>query len=530
MGKEWDRLSDQPGYVERGRITDRPNALDKYSTSVRGVNSYQAGKPMQEWHERWAREALRVLKPGGYLLAFGGTRTYHRLACAVEDAGFEIRDRILVQGVEVVHPVELDWLYGSGFPKSLDVAKAIDKAAGAEREVVDRVPARMPQAQAGGWGNPGVDNFRDARRGTVEMDVTVPATDDALRWQGWGTALKPAHEPILVARKPLGERNVAANVLAHGTGALNIDGCRVEGAVPTTTQGQSSRQGEVYGKDQRDRREFVSNDAGRWPANVVLVHADGCERVGTREIDGDAHHPARRSGMGYHGGDGTEGGEREYGPGRVETVEAWECAPDCPVRLLDEQTGERRSAYPGRPDLAVEKVGRPTRENGVTSIPANTTGLSFSDSGGASRFFYCAKASRSEREAGLLGKVPCARCGGLDTTEHEIDGKTGKCIRNDHPTVKPVGVMRWLVRLVSPSGGAVLDPFAGSGTTGMACEYEGFGFVGFENDERSAQIADARIGWARLDAERERAEADAVRRERERRGAQMDLLSDGAPS
>ena len=215
MGKAWDTLT--PGQVQHG-------------------------------HDRWSAEALRVLKPGGHLLAFGGTRTYHRLACAIEDAGFEIRDTIA-------------WMYGSGFPKSLDVSKAIDNAAGATREVVG--PGR--------WNHVKGSNALQADcliRPGGQHDETAPATPDAERWQGWGTALKPAHEPIVVARKPL-SGTVAANVLAHGTGALNIDGCRV-GTEPAFTDrpGQRSSGGLLNVTDEANR--VTSGGEGRWPANVVM--------------------------------------------------------------------------------------------------------------------------------------------------------------------------------------------------------------------------------------------------------------------
>src|ERR1019366_3729378 len=209
----------------------------------------------------WAQECLRVLKPGGHLLAFGGTRTSHRLACAVEDAGFEIRDSIT-------------WLYGSGFPKSLDVSKAVDKAAGAEREVTGTRTVSRDLARNGVKGDllisPGAVHATD-------ISVTAPATDAAKQWDGWGTALKPAHEPIVVARKPLGG-TVAANVLAHGTGALNIDGCRVgyePADLATRTARTGSHAGEAYGHTGTVRYSggevAAPNDAGRWAPNVLLT-------------------------------------------------------------------------------------------------------------------------------------------------------------------------------------------------------------------------------------------------------------------
>jgi hypothetical protein len=271
MGKEWDRLTrnamspqsaadqnwnaahtaqDEPG-TRSGmarRMRDRPD--------LGGSQKY--AREMQSWHESWAIEAYRVLKPGGHLLAFGGTRTVHRLACAIEDAGFEIRDQVV-------------WLYGSGFPKSLDVSKAIDKAAGAEREVVAKY-ARPDgtdrdysdwQINSGEWKDG--SGFDPSKR-----DITAPATPDAERWQGWGTALKPAHEPIIVARKPL-IGTVAANVLTHGTGALNVDGCRIAyvNESPPDLEHWRNTSG---GWKNTSTAGVVPNDntKGRWPANVCL--------------------------------------------------------------------------------------------------------------------------------------------------------------------------------------------------------------------------------------------------------------------
>lgn len=345
------------------------------------------------------RECLRVLKPGGHLLAFGGTRTYHRLTCAVEDAGFEIRD-------------EIAWLYGSGFPKSLNVSKAIDKAAGAEQEVVGprrRVDGKPPGHSALKLygGNPDVD--------LADLVITAPATDDAKRWQGWGTALKPAHEPIVVARKPLAG-TVAANVLAHGTGALNIDGCRVESDGSHKRFGMITRRTTVSGDERIGPASGMygagsayvptNHDGGRWPTNVIMTHAatpDGADAC----ADG--------------------------------------CVPGCPVAELDTQSGNVRSA-------GIYDRG-PVNSSGPAAINIDRDGYRtgmYADSGGASRFFpvfrYQAKAPTRERP--------------------KADGTA-------HPTVKPLELMRWLVRLVTPPSGLVLDPFVGSGTTAAAAIAEG---------------------------------------------------------
>ena len=312
--------------------------------------------------ELWA-ECLRVLKPGGHLLAFGGSRTYHRLACAVEDAGFEIRDQIM-------------WLYASGFPKSLNL---------------------------------------DGDR------------------QGWGTALKPAHEPIVVARKPI-VGTVAANVLAYGTGALNIDGCRV--GTPDGFGG--GRKGSSGFVDGYEGDGFVASDAGRWPANVIH---DGSDEV-----------------------------------------------------------------LAGFPMTAPSRQGNPrgTFKKGMfANSEFNAVGAEYNDEGSAARFFYCAKASRAERNAGLDGLPVLTGGEATDRVDGSAGlsspragaGRTGTST-NPHPTVKPLALMRYLIRLVTPPGGVVLDPFLGSGTTAVAAILEGFDWLGCEITEDYWPIIEARVAWA----------------------------------
>ena len=345
-------------------------------------------------------EALRVLKPGGHLLAFGGTRTWHRLAVAVEDAGFEVRDSIA-------------WLYGSGFPKSLDVSKAIDKAAGAEREVIG--PGR--------WNVVKGDNAKQSEsliRPGGKHDETAPATPDAARWSGWGTALKPAFEPVVVARKPL-TGTVAANVLEHGVGGLNIDGCRIpsndviprmtgKGILGGTSDGwnspwKSDPAAVARRQERADEAIEKANRLGRWPANVVLD-----------EDQADA---------------------------------------------LDKQSGNRPGAVSN---------GSKTRDglagSSTFKIHERQQAPGYADQGGASRFFYVAKAPARERP--------------------KIDGIA-------HPTVKPLTLMRWLCRLVTPPGGTVLEPFAGSGTTIEAALLEGFHVVAIEREDDYLPLIAARL-------------------------------------
>lgn len=367
------------------------------------------------------KAALRVAKPGAHLLAFGGTRTFHRLAVAIEDAGWGIRDTVM-------------WVYGSGFPKSHDVSKAIDKAAGAEN-IVGTKPDRWT-----GKGN--ALNF-STDRPQVECKVTAPATPEAEQWVGWGTALKPAWEPIIVARKPL-QGTVAANVLAWGTGAINVDGCRVGDNAGWSYPNGRGGEG-WHGRESLSRNltEPMQATQGRWPANVTH---DGSDEVMALFPVTTSVPFSRRGGT----------GNVWSGP-------------------ITEQYGE----------------------------------LGYTDTGSAARFFYCAKASRADRDEGLdglplRGKNEVYGDGlntatKLDPALHTAESVAAWPQRhNHHPTVKPTDLMRWLVRLVTRPGGVVLDPFMGSGSTGKAAVLEGMRFIGIEQDAEYLEIARRRIGAARL--------------------------------
>lgn len=439
--------------------------------------------------EVWA-ECLRVLKPGGHLLAFAGTRTQHRMAVRIEDAGFEIRDMIA-------------WVYGSGFPKSLDVSKAIDRRGGAsvawfgpwfrkwrdengiaQKQVAALFPSKtgnitgcvanwelglnMPtpeqfnlirdtfglpfasveeaerQVVGQQGGNllavaPGQDNDRSA----TTLNITAPATDAARQWQGWGTALKPALEPITVARKPLAG-TVAESVLAHGTGALNIDGCRVGRAaddVSGWSQSGSNASENRAMSGANYAREAKPDADGRWPAN--LIH-DGSEEV-------LALFPNTASGV-MRGG-----------------------------TMRRDQRETQSVAY---------------GVFGGNAIKADTYG----DAGSAARFFYCPKASKKDREEGLDGFAKKASGMVSNTSGQHLTRRDEGCEMpqraNNHPTVKPTDLMRYLCRLVTPPGGTVLDPFMGSGSTGKAAILEGFRFIGCERDSDYLAIARARIAHA----------------------------------
>jgi len=253
-------------------------------------------RAFQQWCQEWASECLRVLKPGGHMLAFGGSRTWHRLASAIEDAGFEIRDSIA-------------WLYGSGFPKSLDVSKAIDKAAGAEREVIGTKLGQpgYSLAENVNEGRTAYGTFTDS---ASECAITAPATEAAKQWQGWGTALKPSFEPVVVARKPLAG-TVAANVLEHGTGALNIDACRI--ATDEDRSRPPRAANAIYGGGKgTNSTASESNPAGRWPTNVVLDEAQAAELDAQSGIQKSGT-AVQRNGGGQKIFGGIAGGENRAG-------------------------------------------------------------------------------------------------------------------------------------------------------------------------------------------------------------------------
>jgi site-specific DNA-methyltransferase (adenine-specific) len=331
--------------------------------------------------ELW-KEVLRVLKPGGHLLSFSHSRTYHRQAVAVEDAGFEIRDQIM-------------WVYGSGFPKSYNIGKAVDKLQGNEREVVGDNPYNKIR---------GKGSIEDAFESMQGQSVITKGNSD---WEGWGTALKPAHEPIVMARKPISEKTVGNNVLEWGTGGINIDGCRI-GVEPTD---RNHRHNPSMGNKGKNSIFGVGGHSGnlqvegRFPANIIFDEEAG--------------------------------------------------------KLLDEQSGISKQSgklYEGKDSKA-----------SFGQIKSSAVNTNYGDSGGASRFFYCPKASKKDRNEG-------------NTT-------------NQHPTVKPTDLCAYLIRLVTPKGGVVLDPFMGSGSTGKAAVREGMDFIGIERESEYFEIAEARIEY-----------------------------------
>lgn len=455
----------------------------------------------QDWCYAWATAILPHLHPGAYVFAFGGTRTVHRLTCALEDAGFEIRDSI-------------DWMYGSGFPKSLNVGKALDRSAGAEREVV---------GEGERFGRGAHSNRSRVEQGYRETEVapaggvaliTAPATDDAKTWDGYGTALKPAHEVIVVARKPL-VGTVAENCLKTGSGALNIDGSRIGTFQNTTPPGTDRFNQSLYeqgyrpnayqkgngrdGEPSADKRyaeegstDFAATPGprggsplGRWPANVVLCHGPECRRVGSKKVK--SHNGVRGSDEGnemYGGGGGlasqTTGQEVGYADADgQETVEAWECVDGCPVRELDRQSGIKSAG--GAP----KRRFSPKTDNCYGEYGDECQEGQGPSTGGASRFFfnanweldvqeqldnsppfhYCAKAGKKERNQGLAKYLPRTR-NARKRHQQDLSGTFSARARNKHPTQKPLSLCQYLATLLAPPAAyaprRLLVPFSGA--------------------------------------------------------------------
>jgi site-specific DNA-methyltransferase (adenine-specific) len=425
------------------------------------------------------KEVFRVLKYGGHCLSFYGSRTYDWGVMAMRFAGFEVRDTIT-------------WHFGSGFPKSHNVSKAIDKMYGAEREVVGtkecgyQVSISKKRVEEGYRPN--------LTKSTKEVDITAPSTDKAKEWEGWGSALKPASEYIVMARKPLEKGlSIAENVLKWGTGAINIDGCRV-GSENRTYKGMSANKPDVgtFRDDNWMPKDIEVNVNGRFPANLILTHHPECECVGTKKVKSGI--AIRQNGAsGFSGGlyKGAELGKNEdFGytdENGEETIEEWECVDGCPIKLLDEQSGSVGGD---------SRTSKSTYDKGIWgNAKAIESKALYNDKGGASRFFYVAKASKSERNKGLEGfeeKIIEGRDEGQDSRSVAYKPRP-VAMANTHPTVKPIKLMQYLVRLVTPPNGIVLDPFVGSGTTGIACKLEGFNFVGLEQDAEYCKIAQARI-------------------------------------
>lgn len=430
-------------------------------------------------------ECVRVMKPGAHGLVWAIPRTSHWTATALEDAGFQVREKIY-------------HLFGQGFPKSHNISKGIDKLNNDERPIVGKI--KHPRANVNATYSLG-GAFQES------PDLTIAASAASAAWEGWGSALKPAAEEWIMIRKPLEKGlSIAANVLKWGCGGINIDAARI-GTETLTYEVVSSMgpTGTFSGQGAtRENGGLISRGnktvTGRFPANLILSH-HGCVEVGVKRVKG--------SGGGQDLNTGSTAFPNNYGDfkGRsavkhgdadgTETVPAFECTPGCPVRMLDEQSGALAPRGKYKKDKVVE--GEFGTFEGKHNNRDNS--LSYGDSGGASRFFYCAKASKRDKNAGCEGlgmKVkqgvrpnsPDVISGKFPDHDHRIGGA------NNHPTVKSTQLMRYLITMITPPGGVVLDCFAGSGSTHVAAIACGFRCISIEQDEAYCAIADARIKHA----------------------------------
>ncbi len=369
------------------------------------------------------KECLRVMKPGAHGLVWALPRTSHWTATALESAGFEIRDII-------TH------LFGSGFPKSLDISKAIDKAAGADRELIGygKLNPRDKKTYEPKT-NGDVCGF-NRNNGLKALEITAPATSEAKQWQGWGTALKPASEHWILIRRPLSEKTIAANVLKWGCGGINIDECRIgTDLIESGRHGRKSCKSIALENENIKATEVMPPHQGRFPANLVL--------------------------------------------------------DEIAAEMLDEQSGVRAGDSPNRKPRSNKSAN--SGEIFKSTADWETTG--HSDSGGASRFFYCAKSSKKDRNEGLEG-MPEVQKNGMMTGSGEISANMERFSsknQNFHPTVKSTKLMEYLIKLITPPNGVILDPFMGSGSTGVAAKRLGFEFIGIEKNEEYFEIAEKRI-------------------------------------
>lgn len=423
-------------------LGNREPTVDELVEFLRGESHVDTGGDFmgKQWQVPsvavW-KECSRVLKPGGHLLAFGGTRTFDLISLGLRAAGFEYRDT-------------LQWLYGQGFPKSLDVSKAIDKEAGQERRVVGTKLGLPGYSLSDGVAGTALSGSVDGslRDGRKECEVTEPSSEEAQQWSGWGTALKPAWEPILMFRKPL-SGTVAANVIEHGTGALNIDGCRVRTDWNEPDRPASWVSSGHSAKPEADKIAappgvgIVLHPSGRWPTNAVFTHSASC--VVEQKVKS--------------------------------IVPVYDCVPGCPVLALNEQGGVTKTGLltPEHTRSSEKGWSGPVADD--SGGPA-ARGVFGGDEGYVSRFF-----PQFQFEASFFyeGKVTKA--------EATLGGR----VENKHPTKKPLALMRWLVRLVCRKGGLVLDPYCGSGSTLVAALEEQMSFIGIELDEESLATARSRI-------------------------------------
>ncbi len=476
-----EKMREMPDNSVDAVVTDPPYGMGKEPDIAEVMRQWLAGESYEqtgggfmgkEWdsfvpNPVYWKECFRVLKPGGYLLAFASTRTSDLMSVSIRFAGFLIRNQIA-------------WLYSSGFPKNHDIGKSLDRLAGAEREVVGyKLHARDGNVSHQQWAKKtksSGDRYCSGQKQTLGVGMeTVPATPEAKKYDGYGTALKPAHEPIIMAMKPT-EGSFARNVLKWNTGGINVGGCRV--MTNDNLNGGAyfgERKANVYGNFEQEKlRGKFEHPKGRWPANVVFSHHPECRLVGVRKV--------RNASGSVSGQEVSESQMWGTSSPRIpfkshgdsdgnETIENWDCHPDCPVRELGEQSGVLKTG-----DILPHHISRESENTCMSGKNYERTNVChLGDTGTAARYFkqfppfrYCAKASPAERNEGIE--------------------------KNTHVSVKPVKLMRYLVKLVAPPGGGIiLDPFMGSGTTGVACVAEESDFIGIEQDPEYFEIAKKRI-------------------------------------
>lgn len=460
-----------PSGVADAYVSDPPYGIGKREPTLDEIIAYLTGGASLDtggdfMNNDWElpsvavwKEVFRILKPGAYVLAFASTRTFDLMSMGLRAAGFENRDTF---ANEFGAPV-LQWIQSQGMPKSHNVSKAMAKSKKKPKKKETSPP---------------------------------PSEEEIAQWEGYGTGLKPCWEPILVFRKPLEEKTISAQVRKTGTGTMNISACRIKHSSPEDFEKHKAgvdaikaRGGSMEGSWKNSSDLSGANEvtnAGRWPANVLLTHSEECIRVGTKIVKAHPQGPDRFQ--------KTNGGmfSTEYGnqetPNEDEVHDAWQCAEGCPIATLDAQSGDRPATLTGRADPNVR------HENPATARPdaffghlKGGIGPVYADSGGASKYF-----AQFEVEAPFIYKAKTSR---RDKNRGLPEG-----VDNKHPTVKPVALMRYLVRLVTPKGGIVLDSFCGSGSTLVAAVDEGVHFIGIEMNEEHIQTARARVNGVEEEA------------------------------
>jgi site-specific DNA-methyltransferase (adenine-specific) len=503
-GNNIDILKKYPDNYFDAVVTDPPYGLGKEPNAAELMKDWVehgyhevsgSGFMGKEWdafvpQPVFWKEVFRVLKHGGHVLSFFGTRTYDWGVMSMRFAGFEVRDCI-------------QWLYGSGFPKSYNIAKGIEgkivngSSSWNDWKKLDGEKEQVNWGYSKGQAEQGYrEDYTEANKERVGK--VNYKSEDAKKWDGWGSALKPANEPIVLARKPLEKGlSIAENILKWGVGGINIDASRignVGGTIKTNTE--DCFDNNIYGDGLNGGTKTFVDGLGRFPANIILTHHPDCECIGTKKA-GKGERKQHQDGEVSSANEGYTRPNKNmhthkdssvianYGE---ETIEDWDCHEDCPIRILDEQSGISKS----NPRTTCERRTNSTHEYGFKSDAYSP----HSDTGGASRFFYVAKASKAERNKGLEGFDTKQTIGGGGTYNEEAGAKYGSIKaegKNFHPTVKPIKLMQYLIKMITPPNGIVLDPFCGSGTTGVACKLEGFQFVGMEQDPDYSKIAEGRI-------------------------------------